>query len=157
MVNSTDFGIRIQKVMDFYALSASSFADHMGVGRSSISHILSGRNKPSLDFVMKIIETYTDVDLEWLLYGRGAFPQSTTTSKKNEIKNSLHTEVEKASSLSTSKDHDLFSQSTTSQEEENISSIASALSSETKAISTIDRIVIFYADGTFTSYEKKNS
>ena len=39
--------------------------------RSGISHILSGRNKPSLDFVLKVIEAYPDLNESWLLKGEG--------------------------------------------------------------------------------------
>jgi len=58
MVNSEEFSNRLKEIFDFYELSASSFADKIDVGRASISHILSGRNKPSLDFVMKVVSTF---------------------------------------------------------------------------------------------------
>ena len=48
-------------------LSPSKFADEIGVQRSSISHILSGRNKPSLDIVQKIIRRYPEIGTDWLL------------------------------------------------------------------------------------------
>ncbi|MEJ6583565.1 MAG: helix-turn-helix transcriptional regulator, partial [Crocinitomicaceae bacterium] len=54
MLNNTEIVHRIQNIMNENELSASSFADRIGVQRSSISHILSGRNKPSLDFLAKI-------------------------------------------------------------------------------------------------------
>ena len=44
--------------------------------RSSLSHLLSGRNKPSLDFILKIIEEFPEVDLYWILNGKGTFPKS---------------------------------------------------------------------------------
>lgn len=74
MINSEDFTKRLQKVMDFYGESSSSFAEKIGVQRSSISHILSGRNKPSLDFVLKILSSFPEVELYWLLNGKGVFP-----------------------------------------------------------------------------------
>ncbi|WP_174760413.1 helix-turn-helix transcriptional regulator [Antarcticibacterium flavum] len=74
MVNSDEFSNRLQKVMEYYDLSAAAFADAIDVGRSSISHIISGRNKPSLDFVLKIVQTYPEVELYWLLNGKGSFP-----------------------------------------------------------------------------------
>jgi transcriptional regulator with XRE-family HTH domain len=75
MVNSLEFTTRIKKVMDFHQLTASLFADKIGVQRSSISHILSGRNKPSLDFILKITGIFKDVDIHWLLHGTGSFPK----------------------------------------------------------------------------------
>lgn len=76
MVNSEKFSARLQKILDYYDISAASFADTIDVGRSSISHILSGRNKPSLDFVLKIVQAYPEVELYWLLNGKGSFPAS---------------------------------------------------------------------------------
>ena len=52
-------------------LSPSLFADKIGVQRSGVSHILSGRNKPSLDFIIKILTAFPQVDADWLLFGRG--------------------------------------------------------------------------------------
>ena len=54
MVNSDDFIKRLEIILDYYALSASGFADKIGVQRSSLSHLLSGRNKPSLDFIFRL-------------------------------------------------------------------------------------------------------
>lgn len=76
MVNSEQFSERLQKILDYYDLSAAAFADAIEVGRSSISHIISGRNKPSLDFVLKIVQAFPEVELYWLLNGKGDFPSS---------------------------------------------------------------------------------
>ncbi|OUS11339.1 transcriptional regulator [Nonlabens dokdonensis] len=83
MVNSAEFSKRLQKIMDQHGLNASSFAERIHVGRSSISHILSGRNKPSLDFVINTVKEFPEVDLYWLLNGKGTYPkteQTTTTA-----------------------------------------------------------------------------
>lgn len=127
MINSTDFTKRLQKVIDFYNESASSFAEKIGVQRSSISHILSGRNKPSLDFVMKILHTYPEVELYWLLKGKGNFPNDT---KILTSPNSNLPETETKPNLPIT---DLDSDSTKN--------------------SAIEKIVIFYKDGTFKSYK----
>lgn len=65
---------RLGVILEHYELSAAAFADKINVQRSSISHLLNGRNKPSLDFVIKIDEAFFEVDLNWLLYGKGSFP-----------------------------------------------------------------------------------
>ncbi|MFY0604333.1 MAG: helix-turn-helix transcriptional regulator [Flavobacteriaceae bacterium] len=75
MVNHQNFTDRIKKILEYYELTASLFADRIGVQRSSISHILSGRNKPSLDFILKITGEFPDVDIYWLLNGKGTFPK----------------------------------------------------------------------------------
>ena len=69
MVNNEAFKTRLEKIISYYDLSAAAFADAIGVQRSSISHLLSGRNKPSLDFVLKVIQQYPEVNLYWLLNG----------------------------------------------------------------------------------------
>ena len=75
MFSQQDFIARLQRIMNYYDLNASALADSLGVLRSSISHLLSERNKPSLDFVLKIVDKYPEVDLYWLLYGKGTFPK----------------------------------------------------------------------------------
>jgi plasmid maintenance system antidote protein VapI len=62
---------RLELLMDHYELSASAFSDAIGVQRSSISHLISGRNKPSLDFILKVNTRFPEVDLYWLLLGEG--------------------------------------------------------------------------------------
>lgn len=75
MVNTVEFTTRLKKILEHHQLTASQFADKVGVQRSSISHILSGRNKPSLDFILKVTGTFEDVDIYWLLNGKGTFPK----------------------------------------------------------------------------------
>lgn len=144
MVNSLDFSKRLEKIIDFYDLSASAFAENIGVQRSSISHILSGRNKPSLDFVMKILDTYPEVELYWLLNGKGEFPlTSKTESLKFKERNTLSNE-------------NLFSESN-SEAESKISNTNVDPVLENAVIASkeknIERIVIFYKDGSFSNFE----
>tara|TARA_R110001592_G_scaffold95393_2_gene274883 strand:+ start:1479 stop:1847 length:369 start_codon:yes stop_codon:yes gene_type:complete len=61
---------RIQYLMKLNNLSASAFADKIDIQRSSMSHLLSGRNKPSLDFVNKVLVAYPKISADWLLYGK---------------------------------------------------------------------------------------
>lgn len=127
MVNISDFSKRLQKIIDFYDLTATSFSEKIAFNRSTISHILSGRNKPSLEFVIKVLEAYPEVDFYWLLNGKGSFP---TDSIKQSRKNN--------------------SSSSKSDTPEPIQ----AIQDSDKPITTkaIERIVIFYKDGTFSQY-----
>ena len=126
MINSDQFAKRLEKVIDYYGETASSFSEKIGVQRSSISHILSGRNKPSLDFVLKVLSVYPEVELYWLLNGKGKFP-STTSHQESITENTeaktivVNPEPKKDISQSTEK--------------------------------AIERIVIFYKDGTFKNFE----
>ncbi len=60
---------RLQMVIKMHNLTASSFADKIGVQRSSVSHIMTGRNKPSLDFLEKTLKTFPRVNAHWLITG----------------------------------------------------------------------------------------
>lgn len=62
---------RITKVLEYSKLSPSEFADEIDVQRSNISHITSGRNKPSLDFLIKIKDRFPELEWDWLIYGKG--------------------------------------------------------------------------------------
>ena len=72
-----DLKERISKVITYSELSLSEFADEIEVQRSSISHITSGRNKPSLDFLMKIKNRFPELEWEWLIEGQGEMLKKT--------------------------------------------------------------------------------
>ncbi|WP_417866510.1 helix-turn-helix domain-containing protein [Xanthomarina gelatinilytica] len=131
MINNEEFSKRLQKVMDYYNESASSFAEKIGVQRSSISHILSGRNKPSLDFVLKVLSSFPEVELYWLLNGKGQFP----------IEEKLQAEIPFGNNEKETRSQPVVSE--IKQTEKN-----------TSKEKTIERIVIFYSDGSFKSFEE---
>lgn len=70
-INSLQMSIqdRLQIIIKMHSLSPSAFADQIGVQRSNVSHVLSGRNKPSLDFLEKIIVSFPRVNAHWLITG----------------------------------------------------------------------------------------
>jgi len=83
-----NFKDRLKEILDKEDLSASKFAEKIGIQRSSVSHILSGRNKPSLDFVIKVNNAFDDVSLDWLIKGNNAIKtgvKNTQTSSHLEI------------------------------------------------------------------------
>lgn len=61
---------RIKMVMKMNQLNAASFADRIGVQRSNVSHVLTGRNKPSLDFIEKMLIQFPKVNASWLISGQ---------------------------------------------------------------------------------------
>lgn len=129
MINNNEFAFRLKKIMNYYQLSASAFADKIKIPRSSISHLLSGRNKPSLDFVLKVIKEFDEVELYWFLKGKGNFPKDTNPSPSP-----------------------IFSEEVNSDEkEEKLYKIIKTTSNHSKGI---EKIVIFYTDGTFKEYIK---
>ncbi|MGY5350990.1 helix-turn-helix transcriptional regulator [Wenyingzhuangia sp. IMCC45533] len=135
MLNQEKFINRLHKLFDHYNLTAAVFADEIKVQRSSISHLLSGRNKPSLEFVLKITAQYKEVTLDWLLYGKGSFPKATDNNETNDLHNS---------SPPTS-DDPKFIDSNTIQGD-------TLAQKKTTLSNDIERIVIFYSNGTFKEY-----
>lgn len=144
MVNSEDFIKRLEKILDYYSLSASVFADKLGVQRSGLSHLLSGRNKPSLDFVMKITENFPDVDLYWLLNGKGSFPKK----EEQYSKSTPPTTEVIPDTNSIIPDNKVIDSG--AEKEESYQGI-----SIPKNTAGIARIVIFYNDGTFHAFNEK--
>ena len=65
---------RIELLMKSYDLSPSQFAERTGIQRASVSHILSGRNKPSLEVMLKVYDAFPGVDMKWLMTGVGEEP-----------------------------------------------------------------------------------
>ncbi len=123
MVNSEEFINRLEQILQYYGLTAAAFADKIDVQRSSISHLLLGRNKPSLDFVMKVVKNFPEVNLYWFLNGKGSFPSKETVNDAPSAAD--HTNL-KAHSIIFGKDkHD------------------------------IEKIIIFYKDGSFSLYEER--
>ncbi len=57
--------------MGIEGLKSSALADSIGVNRATISHILSGRNKPSIDFLEKLLNVYPNINANWLISGIG--------------------------------------------------------------------------------------
>ena len=156
MVNTDDFIKRLEILLDYYSLSASVFADKIGVQRSSLSHLLSGRNKPSLDFILKIIEVFPDVDLYWILNGKGTFPKS---EAKIETNNETPTPLFTTGNTENKMEEvpNLFSEKIVAPknaiEEKFLNNFSNTQSSSTqKNESEIDRIVVFYKNGTFKNY-----
>ena len=90
MVNTKEFAQRLEKVFDYYELTATTFSESINVGKATISHILSGRNRPSLDFVLKTVDAFPEVELYWLLHGEGDFPAITSPAKPVKPKKQEH-------------------------------------------------------------------
>ena len=78
---------RIKRIISDSGLSNSSFADKIGVPRSSISHILSGRNNPSLDLIIKILRNFDDINADFLLKGEVLPPMDKDPKKDLDNKN----------------------------------------------------------------------
>jgi transcriptional regulator with XRE-family HTH domain len=118
---------RLNKLIRIKGLTASGFADELGVQRSGISHILNGRNKPSLDLLEKILRHFPDISPDWLILGKGEPLRGNDTQSLNERGN------------------DLFP-----GDPEKITDKKKG--AEKAPGKKIDKIVVFYSDNTFEEY-----
>jgi len=79
--------LRIKKWIKNKGLKASSFADLIGVNRATVSHILSGRNKPSVNFIDKMVRSFPDLNANWLVVGDGFMRKSDNVKEVLKLKN----------------------------------------------------------------------
>lgn len=176
---------RISKVIDYSGLTPSEFADEIDVQRSSISHVTSGRNKPSLEFIIKIKSRFPEILWDWLVTGEGQMLKSDLqVIKEAENKTIDLPEEEKTKPTSLPdlftmmNDDEDFGSDEKEIEAEKVPLGESFISSQSKAkekisdsqrlenyiptntrqntdnqSSAIKRIVIFYENGKFESFE----
>ena len=137
MVNSEEFAKRLEKILDYYGLSATAFSEQIDFNRSTISHLLSGRNKPSLDFVMKVLDEFPEVELFWLLNGKGHFPSDETVVQNSNSELPSSKEINEVESVMTKKPVPASLEEITGENHDQ----------------EIERIVIFFKDGTFKAYK----
>lgn len=146
---------RINLIMRAKNISASQFADEIKIQRSGMSHIMSGRNKPSLDFVMRVLNRYPEIDTNWLLFGKGEMYKSANTQENVQnsgtemtanvqtIENQME-RVEKGGQMDifSSEMSDFATQNTTSEivENEAIENQSILKNAENKAITNIPKL-----------------
>ncbi len=130
---------RLSKLIHYYQMTATRFADAIQVQRSGISHILSGRNQPSFDFIVKVIDKFPDVSAEWLLTGKGKM---------------IKTTVERPAEQGRLKE-----ETTIHSEEAPGYAVKEATGGKTAIVTNvtfIEKIVVFYGDGTFKAYDPQS-
>ncbi len=122
---------RFRYIMKLNNLTASAFASQIGVQASSVSHVLSGRNKPSLEFIQKVLLAYPKIDSSWLINGTTKVQEKSIVPEETPQKNPI---VE----------DDQPKKEAVREKKSTIS-----LNQEKK----INRILIFYSDGTFEEFQ----
>lgn len=135
---NTEIKDRILNLLHEENLSSSKFADIIDVQRSSISHIISGRNKPSLDFIQKVLTNFPSISPDWLIIGKGEMYLKTEQQEFDfdsplTIENEKKTE-EKPDSIKT---------------EEGSSNSMNIVNNILPKVKNIERIIVFFDDGTF--------
>lgn len=144
----TNMKERIIKFLSINNLTSTKFADVVGVQRSSISHILSGRNKPSFDFIEKMLIAYPDLNAQWLITGKGNM-NTNQPSLFNRDENRIITTRE-------SNIHEIKDNSEEKMDSENDLKRTTKEFNDTDTVnvqSDIERVIIFYKNGSFKEYK----
>lgn len=160
---------RIIQIMEVERLTPSSFADKLHVGRAVVSHILNGRNNPSLDVVMRILDAMPYIDSDWLLMGKGNMrkednilakaPDLSSNLKNPDLFENLSTE--KGDELSTLTNVSIEESSASSPKDAVVNSTVGAIEREYQDQSlhtivgsdkTVSKIIIYYSDKTFQAF-----
>ena len=132
---------RFKQILEHLGASASEFADKLGVQRSAVSHILSGRNNPSLEFLQKVLIHYPQISPDWLLLGTGNITRDSSVSaiQQKEMPSDL-IEVSVETRKNKNTDVKEIKPSGTSSEGP-----------------SPEKIIVLYPDGTFQVYSSRNT
>jgi transcriptional regulator with XRE-family HTH domain len=130
--------------------SYAQFAEEIGVQPSGISHILSGRNNPSLDFVVKMLHKYNSLSAEWLLFGQGAMYKYASQPTLFDTEPSI-TYSEEQSFSETQERETGPMPSPEGQERASAIELKEEIEPEVKE-KRLTRVLMFYSDKTFTEY-----
>lgn len=130
--------VRLQQFLSAENLSQSQFADEIGVARASVSHIIAGRNKPGFDFMESVARHYPNLNLEWLITGKGKMFKT-----DNSYDNLFSSPISEEKSVSVPE------QKTQKIEEKIDTQQYIPTQANTVTSKSISRIIVFYDDNTF--------
>lgn len=143
---------KIEQIIIDKGISPSYFADTIGIQRSSISHILSGRNKPSLDIIQRILKVFPDIDRDWLIFDNEIPLQNTPQINRQQpinqrvVNENLFEQKPRESPKNFQAEQLHVQTSVNGMPKRKIERPMTPASNSSKQI---ERIMIFYMDGTF--------
>jgi len=153
---------RIALILKYKNISATKFADEIEVQRSSISHILSERNKPSLEFIQKILKTYSEISPEWLISGKGSMIKNPDLFTQGEgmLKGNKDDKIQMNQDVETyHKEQEMQKPNITATEiPYNKKEIINKSEKAPKKHQNkeVEKILVFYSDSTFKEYFPHN-
>ena len=149
----SDMKERIRLFLEKENKTSSQFAEEIGIQPSGVSHVLSGRNKPSLDFILKMLNKYKDLASDWLLFGKGEMYKS---EDKPTLLFENETETENKI-IERSQIGELFDTDSEIDNEEIVKKEGSYdIENDTDVNERFsERIIIFYPDGTYMEYNRR--
>jgi transcriptional regulator with XRE-family HTH domain len=147
---------QIRYLMNHYKLSATQLADKLGIQRSTISHLLSGRNNPSIDLLRRIISNFTDINEAWLLSGHGS-PLKSAKESSSDLKsvNNEQTTIDTLVNNDTNQAKDTFVTKETASDTDVNNTKFQKDNVPFVNNEDIEQILVFYTDGTFKYFRPR--
>ncbi len=151
------FSKQLQKIMQHFGLSTTELAEKILVPKATISHLISERNKPSLEFIMKLHTTFPTLNLEWLIYEKEPFLITDiyqNQTEKDQTETTVLNEILEVKTMNEIEKEDQIKIESEESESKNINqniteNQENILSFQSKEI---DCIVIFFNDVSFKKY-----
>ena len=140
---------RLSKFLTSEGLSPSMLADRLGIQRSGISHITSGRNYPSFDFIQKLLIHFPKLNAEWLILGEGSMYKTVIIDVPDIFRPSVPDKDTPASPTLLGKPPDLSSVEGNKKKQPDIKP---EIMPPAEVKKTIEKMVVMYTDKTFVTY-----
>lgn len=143
---------RILEFIESENITAAEFADKIGVQRSSVSHVLNGRNNPGFAFIQKILEAFPTINSRWLLTGSGQMHESGGEKKvaQNNVGNLFSTSNTVGQNMP-KKEPVKHEAPQITDKQENYEQ-PPVVHSQPKNEKEVSRVLIFYSDHTFEDF-----
>lgn len=146
---------RIAKIIENENMSSTMFAERLGIGKAVVSHILNGRNNPSLDVVSRIMKAMPHIDTDWLVNGEGEMLKAEYKDKMLTNEGELFVQEGAFSDHSTARGHKIDGFGLNNQLEAPHSVESKEVVLPIERVKKIKQIIIYYDDNTFETFFSK--
>lgn len=143
---------RITQIMEREGLTSSKFAEAIGIQRSAMSHILNGRNNVSLDVLIKILERFTYVDSDWLLFGKGEMIRDHVSKQPDLFSNTAINPSEGQAAFEYRKEMQVDTPVNSSKHV-----VIEKIAPQEIEVKKVAKIMVFYSDNTFDTFVSEKS
>lgn len=139
---------RLKQFLAAENITQAQFADSINVVRASVSHVLSGRNNPSFDFIKAMMQRYPNLNIDWLMFGKGRMYKDTAPVQEPDFPEDLLFPVESEESPRISQPvhmEEVPPQETISHDIKPLDNISQSIVNQRK----VSKILILFDDGTY--------
>jgi len=158
---------RIDKVMQMEGMNSAVFANAIGIQGSTLSHILNGRNNPSLSVLQSILNRFPNISPEWLIMGQGSVERAVKQSQTPTLFDSIDESINKSAVYDAVLDENKVSAFSTIQQKSAIAPEIPLQSIQNQSAQNIQapqidnsgksvkKIIVYYTDNTFQEFETR--